>query len=566
MKKIIDRRAVEKSQYFKQTLDLIIELTDKISHASLKQVVEEIKDRVETPFTFVIVGEVKAGKSSFVNALLDAGREICKVAPSPMTDTIQQILFDEEEHIEMVNPFLKKIFLDVDILKEISIVDTPGTNTIIDHHQEITERFIPFSDLIVFVFEAKNPYRQSAWEFFDYINDEWRRKVVFVLQQKDLLNEDDLAVNVEGVTKQAIEKGIKEPQVFAVSAKMEIERQVNESGYPALRKYIEDNITGGKAPELKLKNNIETAVNINHKINSSIEVRAKQYEADVFFRNEIKQELHDQTERSTAQAKNLVEILSATYQRITNEKIDELQVGLSFGNVLKRSVRSIMSKEISLKEWLGKEAKELEYKLNLELKDKLNTGIVDVAEQIQNMIRMIDIKLKTSKTILTNQDEVFSDIAEQRHNILRELQESFKDFVQKSENFYDEDSQESSANLAPNLAAGGGIAVVGVIITALTQGAVFDITGGILTAIGVTFASVTLGWQRNKLLRTFKKEIRKGQGLLETDVKERLDKYILSIKAKMETIFGDLDAYLEKENAELDELRELNRRINMRLK
>ncbi len=85
----------------------------------------------------------------------------------------------------------------------------------------------------------------------------------------------------------------------------------------------------------------------------------------------------------------------------------------------------------------SRQAKKLEYKLNLELKDKLNTGIVDVAEQIQNMIRMIDIKLKMSKTILTNQDEVFSDKAQQKHSIIRELQESFKDFVQKSENFYD---------------------------------------------------------------------------------------------------------------------------------
>jgi len=33
----------------------------------------------------------------------------------------------------------------------------------------------------------------------------------------------------------------------------------------------------------------------------------------------------------------------------------------------------------------------------------------------------------------------------------------------------------------------------------------------------------------------------------------------------METIFGDLDAYLEKEDAQLNELRELNRRINIRL-
>jgi ribosome biogenesis GTPase A len=106
----------------------------------------------------VIVGEIKAGKSSFVNALLQAGKDICKVAPSPMTDTIQLITYGEEEAIEHVNAHFTRITQPVDILKEIAIVDTPGTNSIVEHHQEITERFIPHSDLIVFVFEAKNPY------------------------------------------------------------------------------------------------------------------------------------------------------------------------------------------------------------------------------------------------------------------------------------------------------------------------------------------------------------------------------------------------------------------------
>ena len=145
---------------------------------------------------FVIVGEVKAGKSSFINALLNTGEEICKVAPAPMTDTIQQIVYGETASEVSVNPFLRKITQPADILKEIAIVDTPGTNTIIEHHQEITERFIPSADLIVFVFEAKNPYRQSAWDFFDFINEEWRRKIIFVLQQKDLMNEADMAINV----------------------------------------------------------------------------------------------------------------------------------------------------------------------------------------------------------------------------------------------------------------------------------------------------------------------------------------------------------------------------------
>ena len=125
------------------------------------------------------------------------GREIAKVAPQPMTDTIQQIIYGAEEQHIQVNPFLKKILLPVDILKEIAIVDTPGTNTIEENHQEITEGFIPASDLIVFVFESKNPYRQSAWDFFDYIHSDWRKKIIFVLQQKDLMRPEDLEVNIK---------------------------------------------------------------------------------------------------------------------------------------------------------------------------------------------------------------------------------------------------------------------------------------------------------------------------------------------------------------------------------
>ncbi|MDA9773655.1 dynamin family protein [Saprospiraceae bacterium] len=565
MREKIDRKIVKKNVYFKETLNLLLDLTNKVNHEGFSKIVAEIQDRIETPFTFVIVGEVKAGKSSFVNALLDANKEICKVAPSPMTDTIQQILYKEEEHIDIINPYLKKIYQPVEILKEISIVDTPGTNTIVDHHQEITERFIPFSDLIVFVFEAKNPYRQSAWEFFDYIHEDWRRKVIFILQQKDLMNQEDLDINIQGVLKHAKEKGINEPKVFAVSAKQEMENQKSESGFIELRSYIEDNITGGKAPELKLQNNIATAKNINEKIRDSIAKRNEQYELDYVFRLDIQKELQDQTERSTGQAKNLAENLAATYQRITTEKVDGLEDGLSFGNVFKRSIRSFVSKEVSLKEWMTKESKDLENQLNLALKDKLNTGIVDVADQIQNMIRMIDMKLKTSKTVLENNDEVFSDIAINRNNVLKELQASFQDFMQKSENFYDENSQDTAGSLAPNLAAGGGIAIVGAILSVMIPGAVFDITGGILTALGMTFAGVSIALQKGKVLRRFKKEIKNGQKKLEADVMAKLNDYISSIKSKMEFVFTDLDDYLEKEKVQIEELLELNEKITDRL-
>ena len=192
-----------KIQAYRTKVDALIgdfhQLTTDIGHAELAKTVSELRQRIHEPFLFVIAGEVKAGKSSFINALLATGKEICKVAAQPMTDTIQLITYGDTEEVVTVNPYLKKVFQPVEILKEIAIVDTPGTNTIVAHHQEITEGFIPSADLIVFVFEAKNPYRQSAWDFFNFIHTDWRRKIIFILQQKDLMLPEDLATNTQGV-------------------------------------------------------------------------------------------------------------------------------------------------------------------------------------------------------------------------------------------------------------------------------------------------------------------------------------------------------------------------------
>ncbi len=540
----------------------LFQLTKSIQNQELNATVKDLLDRLSAPFTFVIVGEVKAGKSSFVNALLEAKKDICKVAPSPMTDTIQLITYGEEEKIEEVNPHFKRIFQPVEILKEIAIVDTPGTNTIVEHHQEITERFIPYSDLIVFVFESKNPYRQSAWDFFDYINEEWRRKVIFVLQQKDLMEPDDLEININGVHKNAVKKGIENPNIFAVSAKMELDGYVKHSGFKEIRNYIQENIIDGKAPYLKIANTINTSFAINGKIAHSIELREQQWKHDLKFRNEIKDTLNNQEAKTNNQINTLIENLLATYDRITNEKEKELAKGLGFVTVLKRSIGSIFNSQQSLKDWLVRQAKDFEYKLNTSLKEKLNTGIIDVADNIQIMGKLVHAKIKDNKTILEDSDEIFADIAEKRANVLMDLQKSFTSFLDNSENFYDENFASKSGNVVPDLATGSGIAVVGVIIATITQGAIFDITGGILTTIGVLFAGITLGLKKKKILKGFGREIEKGRKKLEWEVNEKLTGYTKRIKGKIDNNFYQLDLLLSHEEKVLKELNRIKKDIH----
>ena len=530
------------------------QLTIKIGHDELAKTVHELRNRLHEPFMFVIVGEVKAGKSSFINALLETEKEICKVAPQPMTDTIQQIMWGETESVVVVNQYLKQVFQPIEILKEIAIVDTPGTNTIVEHHQEITERFIPSADLIVFVFEAKNPYRQSCWDFFDFIKQEWHKKVIFVLQQKDLMDLEDLEVNIKGLKQQALKKGILEPNVFAVSAKDELAFRYDISGFSMIRDYIRTNITGGKAPLLKLQNNIDISENINDRIYKGLIIRKEQLNADRSFRNDISQTLDQQEDKSRKEVVMLIENLLAVFDKNTIKTERELSAGLNFGSLLKRSFASMFSSGASAKDWLLGLKKDLELNLKNDLQTKIQESIHELADSVQQMAKIIDLKIKNSKTILKDDQEIFSDIADRRSNVLRDLQEAFSRFLNRPENFTDEHMFSDQKSLVPSVATGSGMAVIGIILMAVTQTAVFDITGGILTTIGLIFAGVTIGLQRKKIIQSFHNEIQKGRDLLEDEVQNRLSTYVRQIKLRIDNNFTHFDNHLALESQQIDEL------------
>src|SRR5690606_6152632 len=337
--------------------------------------INELRLRMDEPFLFVIVGEVKAGKSSFINALLSTDEEICAVAPDPKTDVIQQIKYGETRDEIVINEYLKQIYFPDPILREISIVDTPGTNTIVDHHQEITERFVPVSDLVVFVFEAKNPYRKSAWDFLTYINTEWKKKVIFVLQQKDLINENDLAINLNGVKREAIKHNVPEPRVFAVSALRELEGNQEESGFLPLRDYLEKNITGIHAYRLKIENLLEMVSTLNEKINAGLQTRKAQYDSDVAFRAEVDDTLNEHVGKAQNQVKTLIKNLLTGYDKATMIAERDLRDGLSFFRLVSKSFKSIFNRNESPRVWLGEIKTDLEKNLKIEMSDRLHDGV-----------------------------------------------------------------------------------------------------------------------------------------------------------------------------------------------
>ena len=139
-------------------------------------------DNINENFLFVIVGEVNAGKSSFVNALL--GSSVCATSHEICTQDVQKIVYGHSDRlIEDAHQRVITREFPAEILKEITVVDTPGTNSRELDHQIITEQFIPKCNLVLFIFQLDNIHVQSAWDLFRKIKGNWSKKVVFILRK-----------------------------------------------------------------------------------------------------------------------------------------------------------------------------------------------------------------------------------------------------------------------------------------------------------------------------------------------------------------------------------------------
>ncbi len=183
---------------------------------------------LEDPFLFVVVGEVNAGKSTLLNALF--GEDFCNADVIPTTDRIAFFKYGEEAHEFDFSNDIVEVFRPNDFLKDFNLVDTPGTNSIESDHQQITEQFLPMADLAIFVFSVTNPWGASTWDFLDRIHHQWKKKIIFVLQQCDLRTDEEVEAILEHLQKTAHHRFGQHFPTFAVSAKQAFLAKSSETG------------------------------------------------------------------------------------------------------------------------------------------------------------------------------------------------------------------------------------------------------------------------------------------------------------------------------------------------
>ncbi|MBP7961782.1 MAG: dynamin family protein [Caldilineaceae bacterium] len=230
--------------------------------------------QLEELFLLVVVGEFNAGKSAFLNALL--GDRYLKEGVTPTTGQINLLRYGEGPEVtqERLESEVVRFYLPVSWLQEVNLVDTPGTNAVIQRHQEITEHFVPRSDLVLFVTSADRPFSESERQFLERIR-QWGKKIVIVLNKIDLMEDaTDLAQVIDFVRTNARQLLGSDPQIFPVSARLALKAkqaaklnggQVNTdpqwalSRFEALENFIRISLDSTERVRLKLGNPLGVA-------------------------------------------------------------------------------------------------------------------------------------------------------------------------------------------------------------------------------------------------------------------------------------------------------------------
>ena len=172
-------------------------------------------------FLLVVVGEFNAGKTAFLNAML--GDRLLEEGVLPTTSQIQLLRYGQRLNQEPAADGTLIVHMPVDWLHEINLVDTPGTNAVIQHHQEITEHFVPRSDLVLFVTSADRPFSESERTFLSRIRA-WGKKIVIIVNKMDLVESPAERAQIVGFVHDNARQllGV-DPHIFAVSARQALQ-------------------------------------------------------------------------------------------------------------------------------------------------------------------------------------------------------------------------------------------------------------------------------------------------------------------------------------------------------
>ncbi len=216
--------------------DLITRLLDTLPRidgldAELISQTRDALFHADTPFLLVLMGPFSSGKSSLINALLDMP-DLLPTGVTPTTDRITILRYgDEVQRVEAGET--ANLLAPAPLLRTVSLVDTPGLESVFKTHEEQTRKFLHRSDAVLLVMLATQAMTAHMAEYLARLKS-YGKQVIIVLNQSDLIDEADLPALKAYVAEKSRDVLGTTPEIWLTSARLAQEAQVGEERDEAL--------------------------------------------------------------------------------------------------------------------------------------------------------------------------------------------------------------------------------------------------------------------------------------------------------------------------------------------
>ncbi|MBM4412065.1 MAG: dynamin, partial [Chloroflexi bacterium] len=282
----------------KTLLEGLLRLWDDVHQgqrdATERQVLVETRDHLEDAFLLVIAGEFNAGKSSLLNAIV--GSEVMTEGATPTTDAVTMLRYAPQEMAISERPGWVIRALPVPLLQRMSIVDTPGTNAVLRHHEVLTREIVPRADAVLFITSADRPFSETERAFLAMLKD-WRRHVVIVVNKIDLLNETEHTEVLTFVREQATALFGESPLVLPISVRRWRAGDEVTSGFTALWEYLNQRLDDRMRMRIRLESPLGISDQVVKQARQAIQTQRQSVNDDVqavaYLQGQITQFAHD---------------------------------------------------------------------------------------------------------------------------------------------------------------------------------------------------------------------------------------------------------------------------------
>ncbi len=381
------------------------------------------------------------------------------------------------------------------LLKELNIVDTPGTNAVIRHHERLTDEYVPRSDLVLFTTSADHPMTESERQFLERILS-WGKKVVFVLNKADIIENDAALREVQTfVLKHAANVLGDAPEFFPVSARL-AQRSLSEpdpdqrkrlreaSRLDDLDRYITATLDDTTRLQLKFNNPLGVAENLVAQAGKTIHDQSEDIKEDQKTAAALETTISDyDRDLKSELAPRLAEVENILY-RLEQRGLD------FFDNTMRlTNIQELMRGD----------------KVRGEFEKKVLADVPkQIEEQVQRLIDwLVQRDLQEWQRVMTyvqrrqaiNIDHIVGAGIEPRETRRRELIDSMGKTVQRVIETYDRDKEASelAAHVETAVAQTAllevGAVGLGTLVTAAVLSSSLDITGilaaGTLAILGI---------------------------------------------------------------------------------